>query len=61
MKKFIREEIPKLDRVDVKYIPGLSPRIVFFNDEERAEVVDIAKMTTEDIVQLCLDRGFAYL
>jgi len=53
VKIFIAEYTPQFPKVEVKYIPGADPEMVFLTDkDEEVDRVDIAEMSPKKIVDL---------
>lgn len=58
MKAFIREHQPHYPDVDIKYIPGADPEMVFLNAEDSEVMrVDVAVKSTEEIIELLAKYG----
>ena len=58
--RFIREDLPLIDGLEVEYKHGLSPRIHFYADGEETDMERIDKLSREDIRSLLLSRGFQF-
>jgi len=53
VKIFIGEHQPQYSNVEIKYIPGADPEMVFLTEQdEEVARVDVADMSTEKIVKL---------
>ncbi|EDQ90087.1 uncharacterized protein MONBRDRAFT_31994 [Monosiga brevicollis MX1] len=52
----------RIEDVEVKYIPGRSPKIMFFTAEDvKVETVDLAPLQRDEAEKLLTDRGFLRL
>lgn len=53
-------EAPKYERLEVKFIPGADPKIMFYDTDDNliGEAMPIAKMDTESLHELLTSKGF---
>ncbi|CAH1233267.1 SELENOM [Branchiostoma lanceolatum] len=59
VKRFIHEVLPLFDHVEFKPIAGKSPVLLFLGQEgDVLEEIDLAPMSTDEISDLLLEKGF---
>lgn len=59
VKKFIVEDVPDYDRVDVKYISGAPPELVLLAEGDRElERLPLSQLSREKCNELLQEKGF---
>ncbi|XP_054008145.1 selenoprotein M-like [Hylaeus anthracinus] len=59
VKDFIFEDVPTYDKVEFKHIRGADPELVLFNEDgEEVERLDIALLTRDECNNLLTLKGF---
>ena len=58
MKNFINEYLPKYPDLELKYVPGKDPVILFLDEGDAVvETVGISKMSEDEIHELLISKG----
>ncbi|KAM3961734.1 selenoprotein M [Aphomia sociella] len=59
VKKFVMEDAPEYERMEVKFITGASPELVLLGDSDKElERLPLSNLSRQECNELLLNRGF---